>query len=141
MWQREGRWHARLEDPVPVRQSVIIAPTREECLAELRRRAGRRSALTVEVVPGLAGVAEAARIMGWDKRRVITYLNRGSFPQPVAALASGRVWRREDLEAFARSWHARQAERAARAARAGRTVRPAGTARVSRQPRPSTGSP
>jgi len=42
---------------------------------------------------------------------VITYVDRGSFPEPVARLASGRVWRREDVEAFARAWNRRRADR------------------------------
>ncbi len=58
--------------------------------------------LTVEVVPDLVGVAEAAEIMGWDKRRVITYIDRGSFPEPITSLASGRIWLREDVEALRR---------------------------------------
>jgi hypothetical protein len=67
--------------------------------------------VVVEVTPALAGVAEAAAILGWDRRRVITYVDRGSFPEPVARLASGRVWRREDVEAFGRAWNRRRAER------------------------------
>ena len=58
--------------------------------------------LTVEVLPELVGVAEAAAILGWDKRRVFTYISRGSFPEPIAKLASGRVWRRDDIQAYAR---------------------------------------
>jgi len=65
----------------------------------------------VEVVPVLAGVSEAAEVMGWDKRRVITYLDRGRFPEPLQALASGRVWIRSELESFARDWRARQTRR------------------------------
>jgi SAM-dependent methyltransferase len=60
------------------------------------------------------GVAEAADILGWDKRRVATYIRRGSFPRPVAELASGRVWQRADVEAFAAAFRARQAARARR---------------------------
>jgi predicted DNA-binding transcriptional regulator AlpA len=56
----------------------------------------------VETVPDLVGVAEAAAILGWDKRRVFTYISRGSFPEPVVHLASGRVWRKTDVEAYAR---------------------------------------
>jgi len=52
-------------------------------------------------------VAEAAEIMGWDKRRVITYIDRGSFPEPITSLASGRIWLREDVEAYAADWRAR----------------------------------
>jgi hypothetical protein len=49
--------------------------------------------------------------MGWDKRRVVTYIDRGRFPEPIQSLASGRVWLRQDLERFAQAWHARQKER------------------------------
>ncbi len=65
----------------------------------------------VEVVPVLAGVAEAAEVMGWDKRRVVTYIDRGRFPEPVQSLASGRVWLRADVEAFATEWWARRERR------------------------------
>ncbi|MGH2653022.1 MAG: class I SAM-dependent methyltransferase [Actinomycetota bacterium] len=63
---------------------------------------------------GLVGVAEAARLLGWDKRRVATYVRRGSFPRPVAELAGGRVWAIEDVLAFAERFRARQRARAAR---------------------------
>jgi len=42
-------------------------------LAALRREA-RGAVLVVEAVPELVGVAEAAAILGWDKRRVFTYI-------------------------------------------------------------------
>jgi hypothetical protein len=90
----------------PVRH--VGADSRDECVRRLRAEAGLRDALIVEVLPTLAGVAEAAAIMGWDKRRVITYVNRGAFPQPFASLASGRVWRREDVESYAAAWRARR---------------------------------
>ncbi len=110
MWEQDGTWHGRLEPPG---SADLSAGTRTACLARLRRAAGDR-VLTVEVLPALAGVAEAAAIMGWDKRRVITYINRGSFPAPFASLASGRVWRREDVEVFAAAWRERRARRTAR---------------------------
>jgi hypothetical protein len=69
--------------------------------------------LIVEVVPRLAGVAEAAQVMGWDKRRVVTYIDRGRFPEPIQSLASGRVWVRKDVEEFAQAWRARQKRRRA----------------------------
>jgi len=78
---------------------VVRSKSREGCLAALRRIAGE-GRLIVEVTPELVGVSEAADILGWDRRRVATYVSRGAFPEPVAALASGRVWRREDVEAF-----------------------------------------
>jgi hypothetical protein len=105
MWEFGGRWYARVED-APVYLEVT-AVSREKCLEELRNAVGEDTTMTIDVVPALAGVAEAAEILGWDKRRVITYLNRGSFPEPLTALASGRIWLREDIEAFARDWRER----------------------------------
>lgn len=93
--ERDGRWIAEIEG------RTVHASTRGRCLAALRRIAGRRAVLTVEVEPPLVGVAEAAALLGWDRRRVITYVDRGSFPAPVAHLACGQVWRRDDVEAFA----------------------------------------
>jgi hypothetical protein len=107
------RWVAVAVTDPPIRAA---GSSSERCLAGLRR-ALRRSgvpadSLTIQILPTLAGVAEAASIMGWDKRRVITYVDRGSFPEPVQALASGRVWLRDDIERFAREWRARRAARA-----------------------------
>jgi hypothetical protein len=45
---------------------------------------------------------------------VATYVSRGAFPEPIAALASGRVWRREDVEAFRRDRVRRKGRRIAR---------------------------
>ncbi len=59
------------------------------------------------MVPQIVGVAEAAEIMGWDKRRVVTYLDRAQFPEPLTSLASGRIWLREDVEDFAADWRRR----------------------------------
>lgn len=92
----------------------VRTKTRRGCLDALRRLAGPEVALTVEVVPVLVGVSEAAAGLGWDRRRVVTYVDRGSFPEPIAHLASGRVWRRDDVEAFGRAFARRQARRAAR---------------------------
>jgi hypothetical protein len=106
LWETGGRWYAQVLDaPVFVE---VTGTSRERCLHELRAAVGDDVELTVEVVPRLAGVAEAAEIMGWDKRRVITYLDRGSFPEPLTSLASGRIWLREDVEDFARRWRERR---------------------------------
>jgi hypothetical protein len=70
-------------------------------VAALRRLAGDHVTLVVREIPDLVGVSEAAAILGWDRRRVATYVSRGAFPEALARLASGRVWRREDVEAFA----------------------------------------
>ena len=107
MWEAGGRWFARILDAPAYIE--VTGVTRERCLAELRKVTDEDAVVTVEIVPALVGVAEAAEIMGWDKRRVITYIDRGSFPEPLTSLAMGRVWLREDVEAFAREWHARMA--------------------------------
>lgn len=51
-------------------------------------------------VPPLAGVAEAAEILTWDKRRVATYIKRGDFPEPIQRLASGPIWTRKQIEDY-----------------------------------------
>jgi hypothetical protein len=110
----DGRWTAIAGGEAGVRTS---SASRERCLASLRRAversllpASRREPITlvVETLPLLAGVAEAADVMGWDKRRVVTYIDRGRFPEPVQSLASGRIWRRADVEAFRNEWAARR---------------------------------
>jgi hypothetical protein len=120
MRQHGGRWVAGVEGEPAIRAS---ASTRQRCLQALRkalnRAAGRDGSdrpatLVVEVLPELAGVAEAAAVMGWDKRRVITYIDRGRFPEPVQSLASGRVWLRSDVERYAEDWRARHAARSRR---------------------------
>lgn len=46
------------------------------------------------------GVAEAAEILGWDKRKVATYIKRGKFPEPVVRLKSGPLWERRQIEEY-----------------------------------------
>jgi hypothetical protein len=105
MWEAGGRWYARILDAPAYIE--VTGMSRHGCLEELRKVTGDDVTLTVEVVPAVAGVAEAAEIMGWDKRRVITYIDRGSFPEPITSLASGRIWLREDVEAYATEWRVR----------------------------------
>jgi hypothetical protein len=113
VWEQDGRWVGRLDDSIV----QVDAGDRDDCLRLLEEAAGVHDALVVEVMPSLAGVAEAAAIMGWDKRRVITYIRRGSFPRPFASLAAGRIWRRGDVEAYAAAWRERARGRAGSAAR------------------------
>lgn len=46
------------------------------------------------------GLAEAAEILGWDKRKVSTYIKRGKFPEPVVRLKSGPIWERRQIEEY-----------------------------------------
>ena len=105
LWESGGRWYAHvLNAPMFVE---VTGTSRDACLRELRKVSGPDVELTVEVIPSVVGVAEAAQILGWDKRRVITYIDRGHFPDPIASLAGGRIWLREDVEAYAEDWRAR----------------------------------
>jgi hypothetical protein len=112
MWQLGGRWYAHvLEAPVYVE---VTGTSRAGCERELRAVIGDDAVLTMEVIPDLVGVSEAAEIMAWDKRRIITYIDRGHFPEPIASLAGGRIWLREDVEAYAEDWQARHPKVAVR---------------------------
>ena len=127
MWQGpQGAWEAQADLDPPV---GATGPSPDACLDVLGRvvadrlsRSGSSAdadaaaglVLTVETIPTLAGVAEASEVMGWDKRRVVTYLDRGSFPAPLQTLRSGRVWVRADIERFAHAWRSRQEARRAR---------------------------
>jgi predicted DNA-binding transcriptional regulator AlpA len=104
MWESGGRWFAHILD-VPA-YIEVTGTSRSACLEELRKVTGDDVDLTIDVIPAVVGVAEAAEIMGWDKRRVITYIDRGSFPEPITTLASGRIWLREDVEEYAAQWRA-----------------------------------
>ena len=119
LWHTGGRFYAQVLD-APVFLEVT-GVSRRECLTALREATGDDVALTIEVVPDVVGVAEAAEIMNWDKRRVVTYIDRGSFPEPITALASGRIWLREDVQTYAEQWRARRAEKAARTGAASAT--------------------
>ncbi len=108
LWATGGRWYAHiLDSPAYIE---VTGTSREACVRELRKLTGDDVMLTLEVIPQVVGVAEAAEILGWDKRRVVTYIDRGSFPEPITALASGRIWLREDVETYA-EWHARHSAR------------------------------
>jgi hypothetical protein len=111
--ESDGSWVGEIRRDSPL---VTSAPSREACLDRLRDLASRHRpadtdeplTLIVEVLPVVAGVAEAADVMGWDKRRVVTYIDRGRFPKPLQALASGRIWLRSEVESFATEWRERR---------------------------------
>ena len=105
MWETGGRWYAHILDSPAFIE--VTGTSQRGCIGELRKTIGDDVSLTVEVVPQIVGVAEAAEIMGWDKRRVVTYLDRGQFPEPLTSLASGRIWLREDVEQYAAEWRRR----------------------------------
>lgn len=62
----------------------------------------------MKVVPPIAGLAEAAEILGWKKPQIAQYMERaerngwpdGMFPRPVQRLASGPIWLRSQIETY-----------------------------------------
>jgi hypothetical protein len=56
---------------------------------------------TLSRVDDLVGTAEAAKMAGVKKPNFVRDLaSRRDFPEPVGLLASGRIWRKTDIEAF-----------------------------------------
>jgi prophage regulatory protein len=50
----------------------------------------------------LVGVKEAARLLGVQKSNFVRdYANKPDFPRPVIELATGRIWLRSQVEAYA----------------------------------------
>jgi predicted DNA-binding transcriptional regulator AlpA len=53
----------------------------------------------------LVGVAEVAQLLGVTRQRVNRIvLTHADFPAPEAELSAGRVWKRSDIEAWARKY-------------------------------------
>lgn len=61
-------------------------------------------ALTLPLVSpdDLLGFSEVMEILGVSRTSAARYTNREDFPQPAEVLARGRVWRRRDVERWAK---------------------------------------
>ena len=58
---------------------------------------------TISGVPDhLVGVQEIAELLGVTRQRVDQLSRSEGFPEPEGELASGRIWRREVVEEWAR---------------------------------------
>jgi len=58
----------------------------------------------VSDVHHIVGSAEIGRMLGGlSRQRIQQLINRPDFPKPEAELEMGKVWRREDVEAWARA--------------------------------------
>jgi prophage regulatory protein len=55
------------------------------------------------VPPDLVGSAEIGSLFGVSRQRVDQITRSEGFPQPVAELASGRIWNREAVIAWAKA--------------------------------------
>lgn len=56
-----------------------------------------------DVSPELASLSEIAALLSVTKRTAQRYAERGDFPHPVDTLATGRIWRRADVEAWGKA--------------------------------------
>ena len=56
--------------------------------------------IKTEKIGALVGVAEAAELLGWDRRRVSAYIVKGLFPEPLQELRCGPIWLRETIETY-----------------------------------------
>lgn len=57
----------------------------------------------VSAVHHLVGSAEIGRMFGVGRQRVQQLINSKDFPEPEVILEMGKVWKREDVEAWARA--------------------------------------
>ncbi|MFD1674117.1 hypothetical protein [Alicyclobacillus fodiniaquatilis] len=53
-----------------------------------------------KLIPPLVGLAEVAEILDWDRRKVATYIKRGSLPEPIQRLRSGPIWTRKQIAEY-----------------------------------------
>jgi predicted DNA-binding transcriptional regulator AlpA len=57
----------------------------------------------------VCAVAEIAEFLGVSKARVYQLVERDDFPEPIAWLAVGRIWRTADI----RAWQSKRRDRIA----------------------------
>jgi predicted DNA-binding transcriptional regulator AlpA len=51
----------------------------------------------------LAGISEIAALLGVSRQRANQLAKREDFPRPLDRIASGPVWKRSDIERWAKS--------------------------------------
>lgn len=66
----------------------------------LRISAGAHPAPVSDPMPELVGTYEIRHLLGVSRQRAFMVSCRDGFPKPVAELASGRIWRRDDVVAW-----------------------------------------
>jgi predicted DNA-binding transcriptional regulator AlpA len=59
-------------------------------------------------VEELVGSHEIRVMLGVSRQRVNQLVNQKGFPDPIVRLAQGAVWRRRDVEKWAREWRPQQ---------------------------------
>lgn len=51
----------------------------------------------------LVGLAEIGEMLSLSRQRVDQLARTKRFPEPVSVISAGRIWRRSDVEAWARA--------------------------------------
>lgn len=76
----------------------VSAPARGTYLDTRKARVGS----SVCQVDELVGVTEIGDLLGVSRQRADQLTRIEGFPEAIAAIAAGRIWRRADVEAWAR---------------------------------------
>jgi predicted DNA-binding transcriptional regulator AlpA len=48
----------------------------------------------------LLGVSEVSELLGWDRRKLSTYIKRGKFPTPIHRVEATPLWKRSQIEEY-----------------------------------------
>jgi predicted DNA-binding transcriptional regulator AlpA len=56
-----------------------------------------------DVDEDIVGIAEVGQILGLSRQRTDILSRAKGFPEPIATLTGGRIWRRADIEAWAKA--------------------------------------
>lgn len=48
--------------------------------------------------PRFLGVTEVGKLLGWDRRKVAVYRNRGYLPEPVAYVGNRPLWTEDQIK-------------------------------------------
>ena len=93
------RAHAAFRQALGQRATVIDA--RIQSVDEVEKE------LEAPDLPALAGIREAAEILGVSRQRASELASSAGFPRPVAELAAGPVWLRSAIRSFNERWERR----------------------------------
>lgn len=61
----------------------------------------------IKKIPELLSTSDFAKALGWDRRKVDTYCNRGIIPPPAVETRVGKLWTRSQVEWFKREYKIR----------------------------------
>lgn len=82
--------------------AVDLGPSGELIGVDLSSASSSVGDLAALAIDSLVGVKEAAELIGVNKPNFVRdFADRKGFPEPVAHLGTGRIWRRSEVEAYA----------------------------------------